>query len=59
MAKKVLLIIADYSEENLLTLKELCDVCGIQIELAHDFMSHDIVKPMGESPEQWILSYGP
>lgn len=55
MAKKELLIIADYSEESFLTLEELCDVCGIPMELMNDFISHDIVKPMGQSHEEWAF----
>jgi len=55
MAKKELLIIADYSEESLLTLEELCGVCDIRIEVIRDFVSHDIVKPTGNAPEEWMF----
>lgn len=55
MAKKELLIIADYSEESLVNLEELCEICGIHIELVHDFISHDIAKPMGKSEKEWLF----
>lgn len=55
MTKKELLIIADYSEESLITLEELCDICGIHVELIHDFISHDIVKPVDQTQEKWVF----
>jgi chaperone modulatory protein CbpM len=55
MVKKEVLIIADYSKESYLTLEELCEVCGIEIELMQDFISNEIIKPSGDSPEQWVF----
>jgi chaperone modulatory protein CbpM len=55
MVKKELLIIADYSKESFLTLEELCDVCGVHMDLMQDFISNDIIKPSGDSPEQWVF----
>lgn len=55
MTKKELLIIADYSEESLVSLEELCAICGIRVEVVHDFVTHEIVKPSGNAPEQWVF----
>lgn len=56
MAKHELVIIADYSNESRLTLDELCRICGIRIELVHDFILHDVITPTGgHLPEEWLF----
>lgn len=55
MAKKELLIIADYSEESLVTLAELCQIYGMEMERLHDFISHDIIKPVDASKEPLVF----
>lgn len=49
MAKKELIIIADYSDESLLTLEELCRICHVQNEQANDFIAFEIIKPIAQT----------
>lgn len=55
MSKKELLVIANYSEESLLTLEELCGICGIHVAVVHDFMMHDIIRPIDGAEAQLIF----
>lgn len=56
MTKKELLIIADYSEENVLTLRELCDICDIRMDVIQDYISYQIVEPLDQSQKQWVFN---
>jgi chaperone modulatory protein CbpM len=55
MTKTELVIIADYSEESLVSLAELCDVCGIRIDSVHDYIEYEIIRPVGNRPEEWVF----
>lgn len=55
MAKKELLIIADYSEHHFISLDEICELYGIPPELIDDFIAHDIIRPTTNSRRQWIF----
>lgn len=56
MEKKELLVIIDYSQETLLSLPELCEVCGISSQYVYDLMAFDIIHPSGETPDQWTFN---
>ena len=52
MAKKELIIIADYSQQEPLTLEELCKACGISIGFINELIAYDIIHPADELEER-------
>lgn len=44
MAKKEIVIIADYNEEDFLSLNELCEVCGVSREVIDDLFRYGIIQ---------------
>ena len=56
MIKKEIVIIADYSHASPLTLLELCEICGISPDFIQSLVEHDIVRPHGETLEEWLFS---
>lgn len=55
MVKKDLIIIADYSEETILSLQEICDLFDMTPDVLNDFIEYDVITPIGSSPETWIF----
>jgi chaperone modulatory protein CbpM len=53
MTKKDLVILADYSEESLLTFAELCEVCNITADFMNDLIEFEIIHPEGQTPDAW------
>lgn len=56
MVKKDIIIIADYTKVEPLTLDELCQVCCISNEFIQALIEHDIVHPSGNFPDEWMFS---
>ncbi|EKD70892.1 MAG: hypothetical protein ACD_46C00342G0003 [uncultured bacterium] len=54
MTKKEIIIVADYSEENLFSLEELCRVSGIPEEFIQELISYEIIEPL-QAEENWIF----
>lgn len=55
MAKKEIMIIADYSQSSEISLEELCEICGISPEILDEMLEYQIVFPEGESPEEFVF----
>lgn len=55
MVKNELVIIADYSQETLLTLDELCEICGISYDFINELIEYEIVHPQGGAPDEWVF----
>ena len=53
MVKKEVIIIADYTNTEPLTLDEFCEACSISNDFIQALIEHDIVHPIGEQPNQW------
>ncbi len=53
MTKNEIIIIADYTNAEPLTLDEFCEACGISNEFIQALIEHDIVHPRGGQPHQW------
>lgn len=43
--KQEIMILADYTQEITFSLEEMCDICGIEITEAQDFVRYDIIIP--------------
>lgn len=52
MAKKEIMIVADYSHETSLSLEEVCEICAISADFMQDLISYDIVHRDGR-PAEW------
>lgn len=50
---KEIMIIADYSQNDSFTLKELCDICRISSELIDDLMEYQIITEKSFQHEEW------
>jgi chaperone modulatory protein CbpM len=55
MEKQGLLIIADYSAQQPVTLAELCDICHISSDFIQELIAFDVVHPKGHAPNEWIF----
>jgi len=55
MDKHELMIIADYSQDVSLTLKELCDICRVSSQLIDDLVEYEIIIPKQSNQEQWLF----
>lgn len=56
MAKKELIIIADYSQQTLLTLDELRKVSGLSEEFLRELMAYEIIRPIASNHELFDLT---
>lgn len=56
MAKKEIVIIADYSQQEPLTMRELCEICGISSDFMHDLVTYEIIHPVDAAPETFDLA---
>lgn len=52
---KEIIIIADYTEEIVLTPEQLCEIFGIEIVLIRDLVAYDILVPSGRTTEEWLF----
>lgn len=52
---KEIIIIADYTEEIVLTPEQLSEIFGIEIVLIRDLVAYDILVPSGNAPEEWLF----
>lgn len=48
-----LIIIADYSQDTLLTIEELAEICGITPEQISELISYAILHPQGKAQMEW------
>lgn len=55
MVKKELLIIADYSQTNPLTLSDVCEICRVSSDIIHSLVQYEIVHPQGLEPKEWVF----
>ena len=55
MTKQGFVIIADYTAETSLNLQELCEICGISVDVLNELVRNDIVHPGGNVPEEWLF----
>lgn len=53
MAKKEIVIFADYSQESTLSLEEICDVCETDSQFIYDLINYDIIHPELISQNEW------
>ena len=52
MAKKELIIVADYSQQEPLTLEDLCRICNISADFIQDLVDYDIIHGANEIEER-------
>lgn len=55
MVKKEIMIIADYSKEEPITLEELCEACQISKDFLYHLIEYQIIRPHGQSQDEWIF----
>lgn len=55
MAKKEIMIVADYTQENPISFEELCEICDISADFIHTLIEYEIIHPAGMVPEEWIF----
>lgn len=55
MAKKEIMIIADYSQEESLTIDEFCEVSHLSSTMLEDLIHYDIIRPVGNTPPEWVF----
>lgn len=55
--KKEIIIVADYTEQEVLTLQELHDVYGLSDEFIHELISHQIIQPANEPAQEWHFDH--
>jgi chaperone modulatory protein CbpM len=53
--KKDIIIIADYTEDNSLTLEEICEIYEIKSMMIREMIDYDIVEPRGSNPDEWMF----
>jgi chaperone modulatory protein CbpM len=55
MTKKTIVIVADYTEEQPLSLNELCDICQITPDFIYTLVEYGILSPKGEKEQTWLF----
>lgn len=55
MKKDNIIIIADYSEQQPVSLDELCEMLAISPDYIQQLIEYDIVSPQGRQPEDWMF----
>jgi chaperone modulatory protein CbpM len=53
--KKDIIIIADYTEDASISVEDLCRICGIDMVQVRNFVSYDIIEPLGATQEDWVF----
>jgi chaperone modulatory protein CbpM len=54
--KKELMIIVDSSQDTVLSLDEVCEICETPAYFIIDLIEYGIVRPVGHSPETWTFN---
>lgn len=52
---KEIIIIADYTEEIILSPEQLCEIFGIEVMMIRDLVAYDILVPSGHAPDEWLF----
>lgn len=52
MTKKEIMIIANYSQDSLITLEELCQICNLTNDEIQTFISYEIIHPRRSNQNQ-------
>lgn len=55
MVKHEIMIIADYSQNSLLTVNELCEICNISVDVVNELIAYDIIHPRQTSEHQVVF----
>lgn len=55
MADKDIVIIADYTQSEPLTLAQLCEIGGLTEDVIFVLIDHDILQPTGGQPKDWLF----
>lgn len=50
---KNIIIIADYTDETIFTVDDLCEICGIETSLLQDLIQYEILVPIENKPGEW------
>ena len=53
MAKKGVVIIADYSETHPVSFDELCEICNLTSDIIDSLIEYEIIHPEGKRPAEW------
>lgn len=53
MARKDIVIIADYSYPNEMTLDEVCEICSVSPDFINDLIDFEILQFGEDYPEAW------
>ena len=53
--KNEVIIVADYTEDETLTVQDLCNICRIDVIEIRDLVQYDILLPREDSEEQWLF----
>ena len=56
MKKNDSVIVADYSHENPLKLKEFCEICGIDAAFAQTLVEYDILHIETIEVDHWVFT---
>lgn len=57
MTKKEVVIIADYTEQDVVSLDELRRVYGLSDEYIHELISHEIIQPANNQAREWHFDH--
>jgi chaperone modulatory protein CbpM len=55
MTKLPHLIIADYTQDSMLSITELCEICGVTVTGIDEYVAYDILQPAGSVPNEWLF----
>src|SRR5579862_4597598 len=55
MTKKEIVIIADYSQQQPLTLTDLCLTCHVTTDFIYDLIEYEIIYPQAREEEDWLF----
>lgn|SRR3990167_3498263 len=52
---KNIIIIADYTEQSIFSVDELCEICGIKTSLLEELIEYEILVPIENQPGEWVF----
>lgn len=55
MAKHEIMIIANYSQESLLTVNEICEICHISMDTVEELIAFEIIHPKQTSQNELVF----
>ena len=55
MKKHEIMIVANYSQESLLTFNELCEICNISADMVKELIAFEIIHPKQSTQNQMIF----